>query len=145
MNEVGGCTSSVQDRVASNPTCLAVYVGKAASLSFLQLLRDTVTQHIGPSQFSHNFSEDMLETEAHHDPLNFSEESCSIDEKRRFIQIFFTVVRRFRSDDLCGSSIDHLARPAAFSILIATRMICSPPRPSPRPTGRKRAPPSRIS
>lgn len=90
----------IQDENASNSTCLAVYVGKAASLSFLQLLRDTVTQHIGPSQFSHNFSEDMLETEAHHDPLNFSEESCSIEEKRRFIQIFYMVVRRFRSDDL---------------------------------------------
>ncbi|GLI78953.1 hypothetical protein PoHVEF18_007275 [Penicillium ochrochloron] len=66
-----------------------VYVGKAASLSFLQLLRETVTQHIGPSQFSHNYrSEDMLETEAHHDPLNFSEEHCSIEAKRRFIQTF---------------------------------------------------------
>ncbi|OQD87586.1 hypothetical protein PENANT_c005G09265 [Penicillium antarcticum] len=64
-----------------------VFVGKAASLSFLQLLRDTVTQHIGPSQFSHNVrSEDMLETEAHHDLLKFSEERCSVDEKRQYIQ-----------------------------------------------------------
>ncbi|OOF95346.1 hypothetical protein ASPCADRAFT_515743 [Aspergillus carbonarius ITEM 5010] len=45
-----------------------VYVGKAASLSFLQLVRDTVAQYIGPSQFSHNVkSEDMLETETPHD------------------------------------------------------------------------------
>ncbi|PYH92670.1 Zn(II)2Cys6 transcription factor [Aspergillus ellipticus CBS 707.79] len=45
-----------------------VYVGKAASLSFLQLVRDTVSQYIGPSQFSHNMkSEDMLETETPHD------------------------------------------------------------------------------
>ncbi|KAF9885871.1 hypothetical protein FE257_012249 [Aspergillus nanangensis] len=45
-----------------------VYVGRAASLSFLQLLRDMVTQHIGPSQFSHNLKlEDMLETETPHD------------------------------------------------------------------------------
>lgn len=43
---------------------LLVYIGRAASLSFLQLLRDTVTQHIGPSQFSHNITkEDMLETD----------------------------------------------------------------------------------
>lgn len=45
-----------------------VYVGRAASLSFLQLVRDTVTQHIGPSQFSHNVkSENMLETETPQD------------------------------------------------------------------------------
>ena len=70
-----------------------MYVGKAASLSFLQLLRETVTQHIGPSQFSHNYkSEDMLENEAHHDALNFSEDHCSLEAKRRFIQTFSIAV-----------------------------------------------------
>ncbi|KAJ5560528.1 hypothetical protein N7513_002927 [Penicillium frequentans] len=72
-----------------------VYVGKAASLSFLQLLRETVYQHIGPSQFSHNWSEDMLENEARHDPLSFSEESCSVDDKRRFISNFYAVTSGF--------------------------------------------------
>ncbi|KAI2789369.1 hypothetical protein POX_d04857 [Penicillium oxalicum] len=66
-----------------------VYVGKAASLSFLQLLRETVTQHIGPSQFSHNYrSEDMLETEAHHDALDFSADACNIEARRSFVQKF---------------------------------------------------------
>lgn len=42
-----------------------VYIGGAASISFLQLIRDTVTEHIGPSQFSHNNkSDNMLETES---------------------------------------------------------------------------------
>ncbi|KAJ5657318.1 uncharacterized protein N7484_000967 [Penicillium longicatenatum] len=72
-----------------------VYVGKAASLSFLQLLRETVYQHIGPSQFSHNWSEDMLENEAHHDPLSFSEDSCGVDDKRRFISNFYAVTSGF--------------------------------------------------
>ncbi|KAJ5945893.1 hypothetical protein N7454_002732 [Penicillium verhagenii] len=72
-----------------------VYVGKAASLSFLQLLRETVYQHIGPSQFSHNWSEDMLENEAHHDSLNFSEESCTVEDKRRFISNFHAVTNGF--------------------------------------------------
>ena len=77
----------------SFPNYIPVYVGKAASLSFLQLLRDTVTQHIGPSQFSHNLrSEDMLETEAHHDITNFDEEGCTLDDKYRYIQVFYTVV-----------------------------------------------------
>lgn len=43
----------------------SVYIGGAASISFLQLIRDTVTAHIGPSQFSHNNkSDNMLETES---------------------------------------------------------------------------------
>lgn len=37
----------------------------------------------------------MLETEAHHDPLNSSEERLDYKEKRRFIQTFQTVVSRF--------------------------------------------------
>lgn len=82
-------------------TLSAVYVGKAASLSFLQLLRDTVTQHIGPSQFSHNGgSEDMLEAEAHHDLLNFSHECCTVDEKDRFIQNYHAAVGRMPIMDL---------------------------------------------
>ncbi|KAM0742903.1 hypothetical protein ACQRIT_003080 [Beauveria bassiana] len=41
-----------------------VYIGGAASISFLQFVRDTVAAQIGPSQFSHNDrSETMLENE----------------------------------------------------------------------------------
>lgn len=69
-----------------------VYIGKAASLSFLQLLRDTVSQHIGPSQFSHNVeSEDMLETEPPHDVA--LEDRFDPDQKRAFIQAYFVAVR----------------------------------------------------
>ena len=54
-----------------------------------------MTQHIGPSQFSNNVrSEDMLETEAHHDLVNFSEERCNADEKRWFIQSYEAAVRQ---------------------------------------------------
>jgi hypothetical protein len=34
----------------------------------------------------------MLENEAHHDPLSFSEDSCGLDDKRRFISNFYAVV-----------------------------------------------------
>lgn len=34
----------------------------------------------------------MLETEAHHDLLNFSEERCSVEEKRQFIQNYEAAV-----------------------------------------------------
>ncbi|CEJ57965.1 hypothetical protein PMG11_06639 [Penicillium brasilianum] len=99
-------THRTHPRMLRNLQGERVYVGKAASLSFLQLLRETVTQHIGPSQFSHNYkSEDMLETEAHHDPLNFSEEHCSIDDKRRFIKTCFIATSGFI---YLGSDIDAL-------------------------------------
>lgn len=72
-------------------TCNTVYVGKAASLSFLQLLRDTVNQHIGPSQFSHNVrSEDMLETETPHHVA--SEDHFNRDQKRAFVETYFMAV-----------------------------------------------------
>ncbi|OQE72390.1 hypothetical protein PENNAL_c0097G09401 [Penicillium nalgiovense] len=90
-----------------------LYVGKAASLSFLQLLRDTVTQHIGPSQFSHNGgSEDMLEAEAHHDLLNSSEECCTIDEKDRFIQNYHAATSGFFNLSLCDDNSCSLIDPA---------------------------------
>ncbi|KAJ5584812.1 uncharacterized protein N7459_004612 [Penicillium hispanicum] len=89
-------THRTHPRMLRNLQGEQVYVGKAASLSFLQLLRETVAQHIGPSQFSHNFrSEDMLETEARHETLNFSEERCGTEEQRRFIRAFYAVTSGF--------------------------------------------------
>ncbi|KAJ5227608.1 uncharacterized protein N7469_007614 [Penicillium citrinum] len=89
-------THRTHPRMLRNLQGERVYVGKAASLSFLQLLRETVTQHIGPSQFSHNLrSEDMLENEAHHDISNFDEDSCTLDDKHRYIQVFYAVTSGF--------------------------------------------------
>lgn len=42
----------------------------------------------------------MLETEAHHDLLNFSEDQCTEAEKRRFVQTFYTAVRTSRPDNV---------------------------------------------
>ncbi|KAL7944994.1 hypothetical protein V8C42DRAFT_324265 [Trichoderma barbatum] len=58
-----------------------VYIGEAASLSFLQLIRDTVTAQIGPSQFSHNEKRDnMLEAESSAVNSNELEPgNCNID------------------------------------------------------------------
>ena len=42
-----------------------MYIGGAASLSFLELVRSIVADQIGPSQFSHNDKSDtMLEKES---------------------------------------------------------------------------------
>ncbi|KAJ5638230.1 hypothetical protein N7490_008109 [Penicillium lividum] len=88
-------THRTHPRMLRNLQGERVYVGKAASLSFLQLLRETVYQHIGPSQFSQNWNDNMLENEAQHDTLSFSEESCSVEDKRRFISNFNAVTSGF--------------------------------------------------
>lgn len=70
-----------------------VFIGKAASLSFLQLLRDTVTQYIGPSQFSHDVkSQDMLETET---PRNVPStiDDVDLDQQLKFIRTYHIAVR----------------------------------------------------
>lgn len=72
----------------------SVYVGKAASLSFLQLLRDTVTQHIGPSQFSHHAkTEDMLETESPHSvPSSTVDDRLRVTRKEAFVRVYHAAV-----------------------------------------------------
>ncbi|KAJ5239005.1 hypothetical protein N7468_003624 [Penicillium chermesinum] len=86
-----------------------VYVGKAASLSFLQLVRETVTQHIGPSQFSHPLGrEDMLEAEATHDPSSYAEENCSPEDQERLVRSYRIATSGFLhlghdvTDDMAG-------------------------------------------
>ncbi|RDW56473.1 hypothetical protein BP6252_14135 [Coleophoma cylindrospora] len=70
-----------------------VYIGKAASLSFLQLVREIVTEHIGPSQFSHNDqTESMLEAEsapvAGYDPISPPEIQLDFEQMILFSHIF---------------------------------------------------------
>ncbi|RDW70516.1 Zn(II)2Cys6 transcription factor [Aspergillus mulundensis] len=73
LNGTSGAPHKTHSRMLRNRQGERVYIGRAASLSFLQLLRDMVTQHIGPSQFSHNVTkEDMLETDTPDDiPASF--------------------------------------------------------------------------
>ncbi|EAW06816.1 fungal specific transcription factor domain-containing protein [Aspergillus clavatus NRRL 1] len=60
------------------------------------LLRDTVTQHIGPSQFSHNGrSEDMLETEAPDDAPSNLEDTLDPDQRCGFIRTCQIATRGF--------------------------------------------------
>ncbi|GLA27471.1 hypothetical protein AnigIFM63326_004680 [Aspergillus niger] len=73
-----------------------VYVGKAASLSFLQLVRDTVSQYIGPSQFSHNVkSEDMLETETPHGTPPTLESSLDSYQLLQYYQTYSSATSGF--------------------------------------------------
>ncbi|OJI85072.1 hypothetical protein ASPTUDRAFT_120061 [Aspergillus tubingensis CBS 134.48] len=74
----------------------AVYVGKAASLSFLQLVRDTVSRYIGPSQFSHNVkSEDMLETETPHGTPPTLESSLDSYQLLQYYQTYSSATSGF--------------------------------------------------
>ncbi|KAL4782135.1 hypothetical protein BJX76DRAFT_302866 [Aspergillus varians] len=83
MNGSPGAPHRTHSRMLRNRQGERVYIGKAASLSFLQLLRDTVTQHIGPSQFSHNVTkEDMLETDTPDDiPPSFANDIAPQEEQ----------------------------------------------------------------
>ncbi|KAF4508029.1 hypothetical protein G6O67_004467 [Ophiocordyceps sinensis] len=58
-------SANLHSRMLLNMRGERVYIGGAASLSFLQVVRRVVAEQIGPSQFSHNAqSETMLEKEA---------------------------------------------------------------------------------
>jgi hypothetical protein len=71
-----------------------VYIGRAASLSFLQLLRDTVTQHIGPSQFSHNVTkEDMLETDTPDEVPALFQDNVGHQEEQAYLRVYHIAVR----------------------------------------------------
>ncbi|ATY64916.1 Fungal specific transcription factor [Cordyceps militaris] len=76
-----------------------VYIGEAASISFLQFVRDTVAAQIGPSQFSHNDqSETMLENEPVINGSNIPTPGLTeLDEEEResFIQIYYAATGGF--------------------------------------------------
>ncbi|RMZ92081.1 hypothetical protein DV736_g685, partial [Chaetothyriales sp. CBS 134916] len=69
-----------------------VYIGVAASISFLQLVRDTVVGCIGPSQFSHNATSDnMLETQSRvstGQPVDTTAASLSLEDKQSFRDVY---------------------------------------------------------
>ncbi|KAL4806803.1 hypothetical protein BDV18DRAFT_159972 [Aspergillus unguis] len=85
-----GAPHRTHSRMLRNRQGERVYIGRAASLSFLQLLRDTVTQHIGPSQFSHNVTkEDMLETDTPDDVMPSLQNTIDTREEQAHIRTFY--------------------------------------------------------
>ncbi|PYH49724.1 fungal specific transcription factor domain-containing protein [Aspergillus saccharolyticus JOP 1030-1] len=124
-----------------------VYIGKAASLSFLQLVRDTVTQCIGPSQFSHNMkSEDMLETESSDDIPSELDPEIDLRQQRYYIQAYITATSGFMNVLSEAEAMQLLETPpgpntrhkdnidqtklALLSIVIAVGAQASKPHPS---------------
>ncbi|TPX24108.1 hypothetical protein DIZ76_013451 [Coccidioides immitis] len=67
-----------------------VYIGGAASLSFLQFIRETVVQYTGPSGFTHNPKVDsMLENaSAATDIQSHNEDDTTFDEKVALLRIY---------------------------------------------------------
>ncbi|TWU75863.1 hypothetical protein ED733_005490 [Metarhizium rileyi] len=76
-----------------------VYIGGAASLSFLQLVRSIVADQIGPSQFSHNDKSDtMLEKESPSSARNLPASNIldlDIDSKGLYAQCYHAVTEGF--------------------------------------------------
>lgn len=68
-----------------------VYIGAAASIAFLQTVRQVVAGQIGPSNFSHSKdSERMLEIEA--PQLLTDTITITNEQKLHFLQCYFSVV-----------------------------------------------------
>lgn len=73
-----------------------VFIGEAASLSFLSFLRDAVSAKIGPSQFSHNDkSESMLESqplETETGSMDPATMNISAEDRLSYVNTYFLAV-----------------------------------------------------
>ncbi|RGP80775.1 hypothetical protein FLONG3_1116 [Fusarium longipes] len=87
-------SSTNPPRMLLNSRGERVYIGGAASISFLQIVRNLVSQQIGPSAFSHNEKSDtMLEIESptattHDIEINTQ---LSRDQKQQYLRSYHTV------------------------------------------------------
>lgn len=79
-------------------TCVrAVYIGGAASISFLHVIRRLVSQQIGPSPFSHNDKNDrMLEMESPQavmtSELEMDDTRLTAEQKQNYLRCYYAVV-----------------------------------------------------
>lgn len=76
---------------------LAVYIGGAASISFLHVIRSLVSQQIGPSPFSHNDKSDrMLEMESLKAvmtlELEMDDTRLTAEQKQNYLRCYYAVV-----------------------------------------------------
>ncbi|KAF4986736.1 hypothetical protein FGRMN_10701 [Fusarium graminum] len=87
-------SSTNPPRMLLNSRGERVYIGSAASISFLQIVRNLVSQQIGPSAFSHNEKSDtMLEIES---PSATTHDEPSIlrldhEQKKRYLRSYHVV------------------------------------------------------
>jgi hypothetical protein len=65
-----------------------MYIGKTASLAFLRFLRQILSQHMGPSQFTENQRGNVM-LEAQLPAEGSLELEDSLDEKRVLVDGFF--------------------------------------------------------
>ncbi|KAL4757127.1 Zn(II)2Cys6 transcription factor [Aspergillus foveolatus] len=96
LSGTSGAPHKTHSRMLRSRQGERVYIGRAASLSFLQLLRDTVTQHIGPSQFSHNVTkEDMLETDTPDDVPASLQDNVGHQEEQAYLRVYHIATSGF--------------------------------------------------
>ncbi|ESU15586.1 hypothetical protein FGSG_09064 [Fusarium graminearum PH-1] len=87
-------SSATNPRMLLNSRGERVYIGGAASISFLQIVRNLVSQQIGPSAFSHNEKSDtMLEIESptattHDHEINAD---LSLARKTQYLHSYYAV------------------------------------------------------
>ncbi|KAF9887522.1 hypothetical protein FE257_010100 [Aspergillus nanangensis] len=82
-------THRMQPRMLRGSHGQKVFIGPSASLSFLQFIRDTVSRHLGPSQFSNNeHTETMFEDTSRQMPSSPGVEDMDLDEKERLVDVY---------------------------------------------------------
>ncbi|KAK2751123.1 hypothetical protein FQN57_000198 [Myotisia sp. PD_48] len=95
-----------------------VYIGGAASITFLQLIRDTVAENIGPSQFSHNNeSDNMLEIaspQSNQFPF-YPDVDLDLDQKRLYAPLYHTATVGYL-DVLTVAEVDDLLRESGSTV-----------------------------
>ncbi|PNS21552.1 Regulator of drug sensitivity 2 [Sphaceloma murrayae] len=99
-----------QPRILQGSQGERVYIGGSASLSFLQFIRDTVSQYVGPTQFTNDAKQStMHEDTSVPTPLSpFMETNLSLDEKTRLVDAYVTATSGF---------IDVLTRSEAVQLI----------------------------
>jgi hypothetical protein len=78
-------------RIESHAKITPVYIGKTAGLAFLHFLRQILSEHMGPSQFTENMRGDVM-LEAQLPDAGPPELNLSLEEKALLIDGFFLAV-----------------------------------------------------
>ncbi|RSL59918.1 hypothetical protein CEP54_007035 [Fusarium duplospermum] len=112
QSEQTDASSTNPPRMLLNSRGERVYIGGAASISFLQIVRDLVSQQIGPSAFSHNEKSDrMLEVES--PQANAPEPEINdldAEQKLRYLRSYYAVTE----------ALIHVFDPSELETLLMT-------------------------
>ncbi|KAG8630860.1 hypothetical protein KVT40_002479 [Elsinoe batatas] len=133
-----------QPRILQGAQGERVYIGGSASLSFLQFIRDTVSQYVGPSPFSNDTRiGTMHEDTSVQTPLSpFMEDNLSSEQKLELVDVYLMatsglvdVLARAEATQLIRDQsrseiMNNTCKSAMADLVLAIGAQCSRPDPS---------------